>query len=115
MLGDYHVEVVETPQTIELYPSDAVRRPLEAVAGFVSFDGADAQSFERSGDRLVAVKPAYYAIADYRMMLEGDVPLTLRMTRADLMRLLVSNETAAMRRTQSLDMTSPLIFPTLAW
>jgi hypothetical protein len=39
MVGDHHLEVVEREQRIEVYPSDARRRPLSPVSGRIVFDG----------------------------------------------------------------------------
>lgn len=40
MVGDHHLEIVRAPARVECHPSDAVRRPLQAVGGQVECAGA---------------------------------------------------------------------------
>ena len=79
MLGNHHLEVVEGMQTLELYVSDAGRRPLRPDAATVVFDSGEQQSLEWSGYRLVARKPAHYEWADYRITLPDGPPLSIRL------------------------------------
>ena len=79
MLGDHHLEVVEGPHTVELYVSDAERRPLQPIAATVVFDGGAPQTAEWSSDRLVAHKPAGYEWADYRVDLPNAPTLAIRL------------------------------------
>lgn len=79
MIGDFHLEVVETQRTLELYVSDAERRPVRAAAASVVFDGDSHQNFPWSGYRLVAPRPERFDWADCRIEIVGQVPLTIRL------------------------------------
>lgn len=79
MLGNHHLEVVEGEQTVELYVSDAARRPLRAVSATIMYDGGPEQPLEWSGYRLVARKPTHYDWADYRVVLPDAPPLSIRL------------------------------------
>lgn len=79
MLGDRHLEIVEGATTLELYVSDAERRPLKALAATIAFDGAGPQPLVWSGYRLVVDRPARYAWADYRIELAGEPLISVRL------------------------------------
>jgi hypothetical protein len=70
MIGDHHVEIVERGGAVEIYPSDAVRRPLPLASGrAISRDGsAHPLAWER--DRLLARPP----VADTAERYEIAVP-----------------------------------------
>ena len=53
MVGDHHLELVRLGGAIEIYTSDAHRRPIRPVGGSVSFDGGEAQTLAWNGYRLV--------------------------------------------------------------
>ena len=57
MLGDYHVEIVQRGQRVELFVSDAVRRPLQPEAGSVAFEGGARRAMQWRNPRLVAAVP----------------------------------------------------------
>jgi len=79
MLGNHHLEVVERTGILELYVSDAQRRPLRPLSATIVFDGGSEQVLEWSGYRLVAPKPSHYDWANYRVVLPGTPPLTIRL------------------------------------
>ena len=82
MVGDYHLEVVEGTQTLEVYVSDAERRPLRPLAARVTFDDGAPHELAWSGYRIVAARPQRYAWADYRIVLDNHEPLTVRLPGA---------------------------------
>jgi hypothetical protein len=53
MVGDLHMELVELDDRIEVYLSDAGRRPLLPVQGSVRFDDGEARPMTVSDRRLV--------------------------------------------------------------
>ena len=53
MSGDRHVEIVRRADRIEVFVSDAQRRPLAIAGGRLTFDGAAAVPLVIAGDRLV--------------------------------------------------------------
>ncbi|MFN2377317.1 MAG: hypothetical protein ABR538_12325 [Candidatus Binatia bacterium] len=79
MLGDRHLEIVEEGTSLELYVSDAERRPLKALAASIAFDDGERQPLLWSGYRLVVERPTHYAWADYRIHLAGDPLITIRL------------------------------------
>jgi hypothetical protein len=81
MLGNHHLEILERDETLELYVSDAERRPLRPGNATIAFDGAAAVPMKWSGYRMTAPLPARYAEAEYRIALTGAPPLTIRLPR----------------------------------
>lgn len=79
MLGNHHLEVVERAGILELYVSDAQRRPLRPLSATIVFDEGREQTLEWSGYRLVVSKPAYYDWADYRVVLADAPALAIRL------------------------------------
>lgn len=79
MVGDNHLEVVEGAHTLEVYVSDAERRPLHALAASVVFDDDEPRPLAWSGYRLVAPRPEHYAWADYRITLADQPPLAVKL------------------------------------
>lgn len=53
MVDDAHVEVVRRLGKVQVFVSDAWRRPLAAANAWAVFDRADQQPLEWSGDRFV--------------------------------------------------------------
>jgi hypothetical protein len=53
MSGDHHVEIVRERGRVEVFVSDAHRRPLDVVKGRATFDGTTVVSLAREEDRLV--------------------------------------------------------------
>lgn len=82
MLGEHHIEVVERDAILEVYLSDAQRRPERASFATVAFDDADAVDLQWKGYRLVAAKPAVYRTAEYRLGVAGTPPLVIRLPAA---------------------------------
>jgi hypothetical protein len=56
MVGDVHLEVVRRAGHIEVYPSDAYRRPLTARGGAVRLDTGVTLPLEPAGDGLLATR-----------------------------------------------------------
>ncbi len=54
MIGDDHLELVVSDDRVELWTSDALRRPLVPRAGSVAFDGGAAQPLRWDAHRLTA-------------------------------------------------------------
>jgi hypothetical protein len=82
MLGDHHLEIVEKTGTLELYVSDAQRRPLQPEFATIAFDSTPATPFLWSGYRMTVPRPVSYDAADYRIALPGvDAQLTIRLPR----------------------------------
>jgi hypothetical protein len=79
MLGDHHLEIVERDNALELFVSDAERRPITPESATIAFDSAPARPFEWSSYRMAVAKPPAYAWADYRIVLAGTAPLTIRL------------------------------------
>ena len=52
MVGDHHLEVRRRLGRIEVFVSDAVRTPVQARAGWVSFAGAEREPLRADRDRL---------------------------------------------------------------
>jgi hypothetical protein len=53
MVGDHHIELRRQRGTVEVFVSDARRRPLQPREGWVRFDGASMQSLAWRDHRLV--------------------------------------------------------------
>jgi hypothetical protein len=53
MVGDAHIEVVRRLGAVEMYVSDARRRPVQPAAGWVVFDRAERRALRWRGHRLV--------------------------------------------------------------
>jgi len=53
MIGDHHVEVVSLADRVEIYLSDASRRPLRPAAGVVELQGGGELPLQWSGERLM--------------------------------------------------------------
>lgn len=87
MIGQYHLEIVEAGHAVELYVSDALRRPLRPRSGSVSFDGRPAQVLDWSGYRLTATTPPVYGAAEYSIAFEEGPPLSIKLSPTDLARL----------------------------
>ncbi len=54
MVGDFHLELVARDGAVELFTSDALRRPLTPRLGSVTFDGGPAQPLRWESQRMVA-------------------------------------------------------------
>ena len=51
MVGEHHIEVVRRRGTVEVFLSDARRRPIDALSGLVVFDGQEQVGLEHGSDR----------------------------------------------------------------
>jgi hypothetical protein len=78
MLGNHHLEVVQKEGGVELYLSDASRRPERETFATVAFDDGAPRALEWEGYRLVAAGPASWREAEYRIGVAGEPPLTIR-------------------------------------
>ena len=54
MVGDHHVEVVRRRGEVQVFVSDAWRRPVQPTSGTVTFDGGTSQPLAWRNHRLVA-------------------------------------------------------------
>jgi hypothetical protein len=79
MLGNHHLEIVEKDTVLELFVSDAERRPLRPESATIAFDRDPARSFAWSSYRMTVDRPAAYDWADYRIELASGPPLTIRL------------------------------------
>ena len=79
MLGNHHLEIVERGDRLDLFVSDAERRPIRPESATIAFDGDPARPFAWSGYRMTVGRPAVYGQADYRIALAGGAPLTIRL------------------------------------
>jgi hypothetical protein len=79
MLGNHHLEIVEKGGELELFVSDAQRRPLRPEAATITFDNQPVRTFAWSGYRMTVSRPAAYEWADYRIALANDPPLAIRL------------------------------------
>jgi hypothetical protein len=77
MIGDYHVELVERPERVELFLSDAVRRPLRPQAGSVALDGGGRVPMQWREQRLVAALEAGMRVDRYALTLPAGELLEL--------------------------------------
>jgi hypothetical protein len=55
MVGDYHIELVRQRGEVQVFVSDAWRRPIEPVGGWVTFDDDALQPLTWTNHRLVGV------------------------------------------------------------
>lgn len=53
MVGDHHLEVVRRGGRVEVFVSDAWRRPLSARTGHLRFDRAATRTLSRHGEQLI--------------------------------------------------------------
>ena len=54
MSGDHHVEIVHRADCVEIFVSDAQRRPLAVAGGRLTIDGVATVPLVVSGDKLIA-------------------------------------------------------------
>lgn len=79
MVGDYHLEVVDRGTLIELYLSDASRRPLRPTSSSVAFDGGRETSLAWRSYRSVVPKPPDSTTALYHVSVRNGPLLTLKL------------------------------------
>lgn len=83
MIGDYHLEIVDAAPAIEVYPSDARRRPLTAASGRVAFDAAPPLPLTWHSDRLVAPAAAGWRSVAVEVTLTDGQVLAVRVARPE--------------------------------
>jgi hypothetical protein len=79
MLGNHHLEIVEKDAVLELFVSDAERRPIRPESATIAFDTDPARSFAWSSYRMTVARPASYDWADYRIEIASGPPLAIRL------------------------------------
>ena len=78
MLHDYHLELVEHRDSVELYLSDSFRRPLKPASCTVAYDGRPRTLCEWRGHRSVVSKPIDAQSGLYQLSVGDGEPLTLK-------------------------------------
>lgn len=78
MLHDYHLELVEHRDSVELYLSDSFRRPLRPSFCEVVFDGRSPLPCEWRSHRSVVARPIGAQTGLYRIGMDESRPLTLK-------------------------------------
>ena len=78
MLGDHHIELVDRGASIELYLSDASRRPVRPNWVSVSFDGGPETPVVWRSYRSVVLKPPASETGLYRVSVGDAPPLMVR-------------------------------------
>jgi hypothetical protein len=78
MLGDHHVELVDRDGAIQLYLSDASRRPIRPAWASVSFDGGPEIPLLWRGYRSFVRKPPDSHTGLYRLSVGDGSPLVLK-------------------------------------
>ena len=77
MLGDYHVEVVTLADTVEIYLSDASRRPLRPANGRVALESGREVALRWQQQRLVAALPSASTAAQFEITTADGAQLLL--------------------------------------
>lgn len=77
MAGEHHVELVRRDGAVEIYVSDAWRRPLRPAGGSVAFDRGGAVELRWSGHRLVAPDAPAARQVDAAIRLEDGTSLAI--------------------------------------
>jgi hypothetical protein len=78
MLYDYHLELVEHDDSVELYLSDVSRRPLRPDSCEVAFDGRPPTPCEWRSHRSVVAKPIGARMGIYQVWVGEGPPLMLK-------------------------------------
>jgi hypothetical protein len=79
MLGNHHLEIVQKDEVLELFVSDAERRPIRPESATIAFDRERERPFTWSSYRMTVSRPAAWEWADYRIDLVSGPPLTIRL------------------------------------
>jgi hypothetical protein len=77
MTGDHHIEVVRRRGQLEVFVSDAQRRPLAPQSGRVLFDGGHEAALVWEDHRLVAADRPAATVIDVRVVLTEATTLGL--------------------------------------
>ncbi|MGB5811819.1 MAG: hypothetical protein WBG86_14875 [Polyangiales bacterium] len=75
MLRDHHLELVEHEDSIELFLSDVMRRPVRPTSCEVIFESAGRASCAWDSYRYVVAKPTSGSHASYRLTIPDGPPL----------------------------------------
>ena len=78
MVGDHHVELVRGCAGIQVFVSDAVRRPLRPLSGSARFDGGARVPLRWENHRMLADGAAQEASVELELALDGGVRLAGR-------------------------------------
>lgn len=81
MVGDHHLEIVESEGAIEVYVSDARRIPLRPVSGRIRPGEKRAVDLVWDRDRLIARDVPASQAADYEVTLDDATVLEIRVPR----------------------------------
>ena len=77
MVGDHHVEVVRVSGRLEVFVSDAHRRPLDVASGRATFDGVTALPLELADGRLVGDDVGYARDLEVQAELSDGTSVTI--------------------------------------
>lgn len=83
MVDDHHLEVVARGGRVEVFTTDAVRRPVRPVRATVVFDDGTTVPLVWRLYRLAADTPPTFAWADYEVQLGGGPVLSVRVPFVD--------------------------------
>ncbi len=78
MLRDYHLELVEHSDFVELYLSDALRRPLRPMSCSVAFDGGPFTPCDWHSYRSIVPKPIGAQSGLYQLSVDDGPPVILK-------------------------------------
>lgn len=78
MLRDYHLEIVEREDEVELYLSDERRRPLKPSSCMVSFGDESPTECDWRSYRSVVLRPSSAQTGLYRLTVDEAQPLVVR-------------------------------------
>ena len=67
MLGDYHVEIVQREARVEIFLSDATRKPIRPAAGRLVLHGGTSLEMRWQDQRLIAAPASDARIATYEV------------------------------------------------
>jgi hypothetical protein len=82
MVEDHHLEIVVSDGRVEVFVTDALRKPVRPAGGSVVFDDGTTANLAWQSHRLTAAAPPHFAWADYEVRLEGGAALAIRVPRA---------------------------------
>jgi hypothetical protein len=78
MVGDQHLEIVRRDGRVEVFTSDARRRPLRPREGWLVFEGAGRVSLRWEGHRLMAADDPAARSVEAAVVLEDGTRLSAR-------------------------------------
>ena len=83
MVGEHHVELVRSARGVEVYVSDAWRRPVRPTRAWLAVDGGPPIALRPDGERLVADTPLDGREATVTAVLSDGRPLAITFQLAD--------------------------------